>query len=88
MPGKRFISVATVCAVFVLSLMAMIGLSIRHNRYGREVSRLTSQKMALIEQNRHYRAEMDRLTVIADLEEVAASLGLVPPDEGQIVIIP
>jgi hypothetical protein len=88
LPGKRFMGVAVMCAAFVLSLLVLIGLEIRHDKIGREVSRLTSRKVALMEENRGRRAEMARLTVVDDLETVAReSLGLASPAEGQIVII-
>ncbi|MDR2368797.1 MAG: cell division protein FtsL [Deltaproteobacteria bacterium] len=89
LPAKRFAGVAVMCFIFVLALLVLVGLEIRHTRLGREVSSLTSRKVALIEENRHYRTEMSRITVVGDLEQVAReNLGLVPPAEGQIVIIP
>jgi cell division protein FtsL len=89
LPVKRFASIVTLSVVFVVCLFILIGLEIKHNALGREVSRLTSQKTALLEENRHLKAEMSRLTVFEDLEFVARqSLGLVAPDNGQIIVIP
>jgi hypothetical protein len=75
--------------IFVLSIMVLVGLEIRHVSLGRKVSELTNRKIALIEQKRHYLTELDKIMVVGDLEQAARqTLGLVPPAEGQIVIIP
>jgi hypothetical protein len=88
LPGRRFMGLTILCGIVVLFLLSLIGLEIRHDRLGREVSGLTSRKVALMEENRRQRAEMARLTVVEGLERVAReSLGLVSPAEGQIVII-
>jgi hypothetical protein len=89
LPGNRFLSIVIMSVVFILSLLVLIGLEIRHNSLGRNVSILMNQKIALIEENRRYKADMYKLIAIDDLETVAKeSLGLVFPDEGQIIIIP
>ena len=89
LPVKRFAGLAVMTAIFVLSLLILVGLQIRHNRLGREVSELTDRRVALIDENRRFVTEMERLTVVGDLEQVAReTLGLVSPAEGQIVIIP
>jgi hypothetical protein len=88
LPGKRFFSVSVMCTIFVLCLFLLIGLEIRHNKLGREVSKLTAQRTALLEENRILKAEMSRLTVFDDLEYVAQSLGLVSPSSSQIIVVP
>ncbi|MDR2301100.1 MAG: hypothetical protein LBF38_03530 [Deltaproteobacteria bacterium] len=89
LPGKRFFSVLIMCLVFVLSIMVLVGLEIRHVRLGLEVSKLTNRKVALTEQKRHLLTELDKTMVVGDMEQVAReSLGLVSPADGQIVIIP
>ncbi|MDR0621757.1 MAG: hypothetical protein LBJ61_07765 [Deltaproteobacteria bacterium] len=88
LPGKRFAGMAVMSAIFVLSLLILVGLEIRHNQLGRVVSELTDRKVALIDENRRFVTEMERITVVGDLEQVAReTLGLVSPAEGQIVII-
>ncbi|MDR1050673.1 MAG: hypothetical protein LBP95_06260 [Deltaproteobacteria bacterium] len=87
LPGGRFFSVTVMVCVFILCLFVLIGLQIRHNSLGREVSALTSGRAALVEENRHLRAEMFSITVLDDLEYVAQELGLVTPGQGQIVVV-
>jgi hypothetical protein len=85
---KKFLTVAFLSLVFVLGLGVFITIAIIHNRLGREVSRLTNERVRLTEINRELKADMARLTVYEDLEFVARnSLGLVTPSKGQIVII-
>jgi hypothetical protein len=85
----RFVSITVLVFVVFLSLLVIIGLQVRHLRLGREVYDLNSKRVGLMEKNRHYRAEMAKITVVGDLEVVAReTLGLVTPDKGQIVIIP
>ncbi|MDR1296251.1 MAG: hypothetical protein LBO05_02525 [Deltaproteobacteria bacterium] len=87
LPGGRFFSVTVMVGVFILCLFVLIGLQIRHNSLGREVSALTSGRAVLVEENRHLRAEMFSITVLDDLEYAAQELGLVTPGQGQIVVV-
>lgn len=89
LPLKRLISLVVLCAVFILSLLILVELQIKHNKLGLNISQLTNRKVTLIDENRRYRAEMDNLMIVGDLEQVAReTLGLVSPTEGQIIIIP
>ncbi|MDR1486984.1 MAG: hypothetical protein LBT62_03160 [Deltaproteobacteria bacterium] len=88
MPFKKFLVVSFISLVSIFCFAAFIYLAINHNRLGREVSRLTNEKVRLTEINRELKADMARLTVFEDLDVVAReSLGLVTPSKGQIVII-
>jgi hypothetical protein len=83
-----FVPLAGIVFVLIMGLFGMTHLAMRHNHLGREVSRLTSQKVALTDQNRRLKADMDAMTVLEDLEAVARGrLGLISPSKGQIEII-
>ncbi|MDR2443728.1 MAG: hypothetical protein LBE31_09460 [Deltaproteobacteria bacterium] len=87
-PPRAFAILAAILVVLILGLWFKTTLAMRHNQLGREVSRLTDEKVELNELNRELKAEMARLTVLEDLEFIAIeSLGLVSPKDGQIEII-
>jgi cell division protein FtsL len=88
LPPGIFAPLAAIVLAVLAAMAVMTWLAMRHNQMGREVSRLTTEKVRLNDLNRRLRADMDALTVLEDLETVARErLGLVSPSQGQIEII-
>jgi hypothetical protein len=85
--GKKFLTVTSLIALLVFLLLFFIYTSMNFIKLGRDISRLTDEKTKLVEVNRRLKAQMYRLTVFGDFEQVARELGLITPTTGQIVIV-
>ncbi|MDR2945874.1 MAG: cell division protein FtsL [Candidatus Adiutrix sp.] len=86
--ARQFCVLILVTLTAVLLVWGMIRSNHRAVGYSYEISRLTKQKTELLEVNRRLNAELASLSTLGQLEIVARdTLGLVTPQQGQIVVI-
>ncbi len=86
--ARHFLTLVSLALVAVLLVWFLVQSNHLAVAYSYEISDLTQQKLRLIETNRQLNSELARASSLSQLEEVARTkLGLVTPQQGQIVVI-
>ena len=86
--ARQTMLLATVALVSVLVVWGLMRSNHQAVAHSYELSHLTQKKVTLLEDNRQLKAELARVSSLVHLESAAAStLGLVVPQNGQIVVI-
>ncbi len=85
---RNFCVLAGLALVVILLVWGMVKSNHQAVAHSYEISELTQQKLRLVEANRVLNAELARSSSLPLLEKAArTSLGLVTPQQGQIVVI-
>lgn len=86
--ARHFLALVSLALVALLLVWFLVQSNHMAVAYSYEISDLTQQKLRLIETNRQLNAELAQASSLSQLEEVArAKLGLITPQQGQIVVI-
>jgi len=93
-PPLSFLSLRNFCLLVALAMMVVLLVwgMVRSNHqainHGYEIYELTQKKTRLLETNRRLNAELIRVSSLDQLEKVAReNLGMITPQQGQIVVI-
>lgn len=85
---RNFCLLAGLAAMMVLLVWGMVSSNHQAVNHGYEIYELTQKKTRLLESNRRLNAELISVSSLDQLEKVAReNLGMITPQQGQIVVI-
>ena len=86
-PLPKWATSVTVFALVTAALVFVAWAKMETVQITYEIDDLIDEEAALAEEQRRLRAELAELRSPRQLEELAPTLGLVPPEPGQVVVI-